>query len=212
MLCIRYIWGVFFGILFLFGCKQPYVSRRQYDRDIQALQKANEQLKRRNLELEARLASVEHSITASEAYAALMEELKRMLAPYGAEVTPIPGGVRIGEPLLFDLGRAEVKEKGKEVLRTIAKQYKDTKHILKIVGHTDNVPIKEAYKRYGITTNLELGLLRAKNVMLQMKKAGLPETRMLIESHGQNSPILPNDTPQNRQKNRRVEIFVLEEG
>jgi flagellar motor protein MotB len=92
----------------------------------------------------------------------------------------------------------------------VAEEYKDKKGRLKIIGHTDDLPVKHAIKRYGIKTNLELGLFRAKNVMLELLKGGISEERMYIESYGASQPIVPNTSKENRQKNRRVEIMFEE--
>jgi len=42
-----------------------------------------------------------------------------------------------------------------------------------------------------------------------LRKAGIPDDRMGIAGFGQHQPISPNDTAESRQKNRRVEIFVV---
>jgi chemotaxis protein MotB len=205
------------GIFFIYGCKTQYVSKLQYDRDIDMLKRANEQLAKRNKELEAEILSARYAKASEEAYLELSKKLENMLkgigplSPYIEHVERIKGGLRIGEAILFDLGRAEIKKEGKRILKIIAEELKSKKGRINVIGHTDNIPIKAAYKRYGIKTNLELGMLRAKNVMLELIKAGIGEQRLSIQSYGSSKPILPNTTKQNRQKNRRVEIILEKE-
>ncbi len=50
---------------------------------------------------------------------------------------------------------------------------------------------------------------RALAVADRLRKAGLPEDRMGVAGFGQYQPVSPNDTAESRQKNRRVEIYVL---
>jgi chemotaxis protein MotB len=42
-----------------------------------------------------------------------------------------------------------------------------------------------------------------------MKRAGMPEQCMAVAGFGPYQPIAPNTTAQDRQKNRRVEIFIM---
>lgn len=71
---------------------------------------------------------------------------------------------------------------------------------LTIIGHCDNT----GTEKY----NYELGLRRAKNTQLYFEKLGLKPETMKIESKGKNEPIAPNDTDENRQKNRRVNFII----
>jgi chemotaxis protein MotB len=57
--------------------------------------------------------------------------------------------------------------------------------------------------------NFYLSTARALAVADRMKKAGLPEQRMAVAGFGPYQPITTNNTVQSRQKNRRVEIFVM---
>ena len=191
------------------GCA-GYVRKDQYDRDIDALKHANEDLSRRNSDLESRLAQQDYQRVLAERYGQLTEEIKRWIKglPEGSGIEITDKGVAVTD-ILFELGRAEIKPKGKELLKELAGKLKSAGNNLQVVGHTDDVPIKASRVRYGIETNLELGALRAKNVMLELKKAGIPETKMFLASSGQNSPRGPNTDKTSRAKNRRVEINLL---
>ncbi|WP_299439428.1 OmpA family protein [uncultured Aquimarina sp.] len=69
-----------------------------------------------------------------------------------------------------------------------------------ITGHTDNVGDDEA--------NQFVGLKRADNVKNYLASKGIPIEKLTSESKGESNPIAPNDTEENRAKNRRIEIIV----
>ena len=72
---------------------------------------------------------------------------------------------------------------------------------IRIIGHTDNVG-KEDY-------NQRLSEGRAASVKREMVKRGIAADRMETEGHGETDPIVPNDSDEHRQMNRRVEIEIL---
>ncbi len=71
---------------------------------------------------------------------------------------------------------------------------------LTIIGHCDN----SGTEKY----NYDLGLRRAKNTQLYFEKLGLKPETIKTNSKGENEPIAPNDTDENRQKNRRVNFII----
>ncbi|QBE67595.1 type VI secretion system protein TssL [Pseudoduganella lutea] len=74
-----------------------------------------------------------------------------------------------------------------------------------VVGHTDNV-------RPGLSarfpSNYELSRARAETVRGLLAARAGPPARYEVEGHGEAAPRVPNDTPANRARNRRVEIIV----
>lgn len=72
---------------------------------------------------------------------------------------------------------------------------------IRIVGHTDNVG-KDDY-------NQRLSEGRAKSVKREMVKRGIDSKRIETTGRGETDPIVPNDTNEHRQMNRRVEIEIL---
>ncbi|WP_299222708.1 OmpA family protein [uncultured Aquimarina sp.] len=69
-----------------------------------------------------------------------------------------------------------------------------------ITGHTDDVGDDAA--------NQSIGLKRAGNVKNYLASQGIPLEKLTSESKGESSPVAPNDTEENRAKNRRIEIIV----
>lgn len=114
--------------------------------------------------------------------------------------------VRMGEGLLFDFASAEIKPESRRALDEIAKVLtKNQKHI-RIEGHSDNLPIKNA--KYG--SNWELSSVRASKIadyLIINKK--LDKKRFTVAGYADNKPIATNSTSQGRAKNRRVDIIIL---
>ncbi|MCW3070635.1 MAG: OmpA/MotB domain protein [Bacteroidetes bacterium] len=73
---------------------------------------------------------------------------------------------------------------------------------LKISGHTDN--------QGGKTTNMKLSEKRAKAVQKYLVSKGIAADRFKVEWFGQTKPIADNKTEAGRQKNRRVEMLIIE--
>ena len=77
-----------------------------------------------------------------------------------------------------------------------------------IEGHTDNQPIKYS----GWKSNWELSTARATSVLHYLidKESVVPE-RLSATGYGEYRPVVTNDTKEDRQKNRRVEVIILPE-
>jgi chemotaxis protein MotB len=116
--------------------------------------------------------------------------------------------IRLDDSILFDFGRAEINVSGYPVLDKIAAVIQDIRNPVRIEGHTDNVPI--ATKQF--PSNWELSTARAVQVLKYFITAGEIEPRRLSAvGYGEAKPVSPNDTPDNRAKNRRVEIVLVTE-
>ncbi|PIP18961.1 MAG: hypothetical protein COX41_05460, partial [Candidatus Omnitrophica bacterium CG23_combo_of_CG06-09_8_20_14_all_41_10] len=75
-----------------------------------------------------------------------------------------------------------------------------------VEGHTDNDPIKYS----GWKSNWELSSGRALAVLHYLvDECKVEPQRLSANGYGEYHPVAPNDTPQNKQKNRRVEIVIL---
>jgi outer membrane protein OmpA-like peptidoglycan-associated protein len=69
-----------------------------------------------------------------------------------------------------------------------------------IEGHTDSIG--------GASYNKKLSEERAKSVVIYLAEKGVPKTMMSAVGYGMERPVAPNDTDENRQKNRRVELQI----
>lgn len=112
-----------------------------------------------------------------------------------------------GKAGFFSSGNAETTAEIDDVLTRLAPTLKKLaeSHDVIIEGHTDNQPISNAY----FDSNWELSTSRATSVArLLIDKYGLPPNRLGAVGYGEFRPVVPNDTPENRAKNRRVVLFV----
>jgi len=115
--------------------------------------------------------------------------------------------VSLAEQLLFASGSTSVDAKGVTALQQLAKALKDQRdiHIL-VEGHTDNVPISK--KSQYMEDNWDLSVMRATAITKILTKGGLPPRQITAAGKGEYSPLASNDSPQNKQKNRRTEIII----
>ena len=112
--------------------------------------------------------------------------------------------VTIKEKVTFRPGEAEILASFQPVLDNLAEtiQKHPSLHV-DIIGHTDNVPINT----YSYPSNWELSVARATNVLKYfITKHSLDPSRLSIKGNADQKPVAPNNTPENRAQNRRVEI------
>lgn len=119
--------------------------------------------------------------------------------------------VDLAEQIFFDSGRAALKGGGKDVLKKVGEALKkyDNK-IIRVVGHTDNVPLAKALQGT-FPTNWELSVARATNVVRFLQEVGIPPQRMVPSGRAEYDPVASNDTAEGRQKNRRIEIMLIDQ-
>ncbi|MCB2198249.1 flagellar motor protein MotB [bacterium] len=124
------------------------------------------------------------------------------------EVYNTPSGVRliISDPVLFESGRALIKDDFARILNGISELIGNRKFSdIKVEGHTDNLPIRtDEYP-----SNWELSADRALSVVKYMAfEAGMDPAKLSAVGYGEYRPRASNDTPEGRGQNRRVEIFL----
>ena len=111
--------------------------------------------------------------------------------------------------ILFEFGKSSISPQGKEILKKVGKILKpleDKK--IRVVGHTDNVPIMEDY-RYKYPSNWELSASRAASVVrFFQEEIGIDHKNLEAVGRSFYDPIAPNDTKEGRAKNRRVAIII----
>jgi chemotaxis protein MotB len=125
---------------------------------------------------------------------------------------PHTGISKLDTDVLFDSGHAELKPQADQILGEIAEIFSapEAQQLkLMVVGHADAQGIKGRELRERYPTNWHLSAGRALTVADWLRKAGIPETRMGVAGFGQYQPVAGNDTPEARERNRRVEIYVL---
>jgi chemotaxis protein MotB len=106
--------------------------------------------------------------------------------------------------LFFASGKAELREVMFPFLDTVAKAIEECDNDMFIVGHTDDIPARGSV--FG--SNRQLSLKRAEAVLdYFVNQCHIPSQRFAVGGYGADRPLVPNDTPENRNKNRRVQII-----
>ncbi|CBG39619.1 flagellar motor protein MotB [Helicobacter mustelae] len=128
----------------------------------------------------------------------------------GGVLEQIEHGITLQLPsdLLFDNGSAELaNDEMKDYLRNMANVIKKfpPQVSINVKGYTDNAPLppNSPYKNHYL-----LAAARAMAVMNVLIQQGVNQKQLSFTSYGKNSPIAPNNTPANRAKNNRVEIYL----
>ncbi|HPC42297.1 MAG TPA: flagellar motor protein MotB [Spirochaetota bacterium] len=118
--------------------------------------------------------------------------------------------INIADRLFFKSGDATIKKEGYAILDRIGGILKSLPNkIFRIEGHTDDVPIgKNLLIKY--PNNWMLGAHRATNVAEYLRmKCDIESTNLVVVTYSSYRPILPNTSEENRAKNRRIEIVVM---
>lgn len=113
--------------------------------------------------------------------------------------------VEINASVLFALGDAKLTTESAQALRAVALVLKNDKHAIQVEGHTDNLPINTPL----FASNWELSAVRASSVVRLLADSGIDESRLEAIGHGSTIAVGPNDTPEGRSRNRRVEVVIL---
>lgn len=113
--------------------------------------------------------------------------------------------IHLLERLLFESGSADLKPEAKAVLDTLAEILKFLPNKIRVEGHTDNKPINTVK----FPSNWHLSVARALNTAYYLMGKGVPPEKISIVGYSEYKPIAPNDTEENRAKNRRVDIVIL---
>lgn len=172
-------------------------------------QLANYQRERAELHAELKGLMGRREWVAPEVSGQLVELSERWAS---LQFDPATGISKLQTDVLFDSGQTELKPGVEPVLAELVRvlkspEAKDLKVL--IAGHTDNRRIAKKPAREKYPNNFHLSAARALTVADRLRRLGLPEQRLAVAGFGPHQPIAPNVSPNDRRKNRRVEIFVL---
>lgn len=105
-------------------------------------------------------------------------------------------------PIMFEFDKAEILPQSSQILDEITDAMMIIPNLrLEIQGHTDNMGTQEY--------NLNLSNNRAKAVFDGLVSRGIETRRLRWRGFGMNRPIAPNDTEENKAKNRRTEFVII---
>lgn len=112
----------------------------------------------------------------------------------------IPSGV------LFESGRAEMKKGSEEVLTALVPIISSVNNFVRVDGHTDDLPARNTL----FPSNWELSTARACTVVrFFTEKMQLDPARFSAQGFADQRPRFANDSAENREANRRVEIVIM---
>lgn len=170
-------------------------ENRQLREDIAALQKAKE----------------EKVKEVSNTYEQLLQNMKSEISQGQVTISELKGKLTVNmeAAILFDSGKADVKQDGLAILMKMVDTLKSVKDkAIRIEGHTDNIPISGALSRV-FPTNWELSAARAINVARYLQQQGIDPANLSAAAYAEYKPVADNDTKEGRAKNRRIEITLV---
>ncbi|MEI7842582.1 MAG: flagellar motor protein MotD [Gallionellaceae bacterium] len=106
---------------------------------------------------------------------------------------------------LFDAGKSVLHEDAHKILKSVAEILSKEDFAVEVEGHTDDSPIATPQ----FPSNWELSAVRASSVVRMLIDQGVGENRLSAVGLASNQPLVPNDSAENRNKNRRVTITIL---
>jgi len=208
-------------------------ARRKCESDyadaVNEIDELKKQLRERGVDLDNLNASLEQQKKALEEYATRtrqLDELKKRfdmlrsklqkLTEFGLKVETRDNRMLIQLPgdVLFDSGSATLRKEGQDILGQIAEVIRSDAQLsdreFQVAGHTDSKPLHGG----PFKDNWGLSAMRARSVVAFLVKpveeggGGLNPVKWSAAGYGDTDPVAPNDTPENRKKNRRVELVV----
>ena len=137
-------------------------------------------------------------------------DAQKALEQHGLDLRMEPRGLVISIPqaVLFPSGADQVSSQALPIVAHIASVLREIPNEVSLVGHADAVPIHNRHFK----NNWDLSTARSLNLLAVLShQYGINESRLSVASYGPYRPTGPNDTPDGRARNRRVEIVILDE-
>ena len=115
--------------------------------------------------------------------------------------------VEINASVLFASGQAQLRAASGLALQRVARVLATTRQAIQVEGYSDNTPISTSQ----FPSNWELSAARASSVVRLFIDNGVTGERLSAVGYGPNHPVMSNDTPAGRARNRRVTVMILAE-
>ena len=188
-------------------------SLKKLDVSLKAQKRSLDSLNALLVKREARVRELERALAQKDsAVMALQNKVKNALVGFegkGLTISQKNGKVYVSmdEKLMFSTGSTVVQKDGVAALQALAKVLIANPDInIMVEGHTDNVPMKGSGE---IKDNWDLSVMRATSVTKILIQQGVDPKRVTAAGRGEFFPVAPNDTPENKAKNRRTEIILI---
>jgi chemotaxis protein MotB len=147
----------------------------------------------------------------SGTYEQLLANMKNEIAQGQVTISELKGKLTVNmeAAILFDSGKADVKQEGLEILDKMVETLKGVSDkAIRIEGHTDIVQITGGLTRT-FPTNWELSAARAINVTKFLQQQGIDPRNLSAAAFAEHKPVADNSTKEGRAKNRRIEITLV---
>jgi len=192
-------------------------------RQIAALEGALDVSEQRDRESNAKIADLGRRLNV--ALAQRVQELNRYRSDFFGRLREILSdreNIRIvgdrfvfQSEVLFPVGSEQINAAGQEEMKKLAQAIielgreipPEINWVLRVDGHTDNVPLTGTGR---FRDNWELSAERAISVVKFLIANGVPAERLVAAGFGEFQPLDPADTPEARDRNRRIELKLTE--
>ncbi len=133
-----------------------------------------------------------------------------MQHPGLATFDPVTQAVKFDADLTFGLGSAELSTNARRAIRQLAEIFNSEsarRYEVRVVGHTDSVPISRPSTKQNHPTNWHLSVHRAIAVRDALSEAGIADVRTAVSGYSKYRPVVQN-ARRGAQPNRRVEVYL----
>ncbi|MEO9336453.1 peptidoglycan -binding protein [Mesorhizobium sp. SB112] len=113
----------------------------------------------------------------------------------------------VGSEVINDAGRVEMKKLADAIIELQKEIPPEINWVLRVDGHTDDTPLSGS-GRY--RDNWELSSARSTSVVKYLIENGVPANRLVAAGFGEYQPLDPSNTPEARNRNRRIELKLTE--
>jgi len=206
---LYFILSIIFLCLVISGCSVTFQTGRTSD--IEKIESLTGEIEAMNASLEQLQKAKDDEMAGFEkAKKLLQKQLKKEIGAKEVRLEMAERGLSIIflAEVLFDSGKADIKEDAFSVLNKLVKVLKKNLEgrDIGVEGHTDNEPIKYS----GWKSNWELSTARATSILHYMvDEKGIDPKKVSATGYGKYRPVTSNNTVEGRRQNRRVEVVVL---
>jgi len=182
----------------------------ELQREVQTVQKElNQKVAELSTTVEAKKTEIKSVQSTKDS---LISEMQQEIQRNQIQITQMADKLKLSivDKILFPSGEADISPEGLKVLQRVGNILKNTQgKVIRVEGHTDNVPIGGNLKSL-FPTNWELSMARANNMVRFLhEKVGIDPKRMEAVGLGEYHPVAANSTKEGRAQNRRIEILLL---
>jgi chemotaxis protein MotB len=160
---------------------------------------------------EEQLKTKENQLASMEkAYQELSEQFKQQIAEKEIKISTLENklNIRLLNKILFASGRADITSDGNGVLKSLATELQKMDGFeISVAGHTDNKLLGRRIKKI-YHDNLGLSVARAAAVSRKLREMGVSPANLSATGYSMYRPLVGNNTREERQQNRRVEIML----